>query len=36
MQIKISESAYRDLDDGFSFYELQEEGLGNYFQNSLF
>ena len=36
MKIKISESAYRDLDDNFAFYELQEEGLGTYFQDSLF
>ena len=36
MKIKISESAYRDLDNGFSFYELQEKGLGTYFQDSLF
>ncbi len=36
MKIKISESAYRDLDEGFVFYELQEKGLGTYFQDSLF
>ncbi len=36
MKIKISESTYRDLDDAFVFYEAQEEGLGNYFQDSLF
>ena len=36
MKIKISESAYRDLDDAFVFYEAQEEGLGSYFQDSLF
>ena len=36
MKIKISESAYRDLDDAFVFYEAQEESLGSYFQDSLF
>jgi len=36
MKIKISESAYRDLDDAFVFYHAQEEGLGSYFQDSLF
>ncbi len=36
MKIKISESAYRDLDEAFVFYESQEEGLGSYFQDSLF
>ena len=36
MKIKISESAYRDLDEGFAFYELQEDSLGSYFQDSLF
>jgi plasmid stabilization system protein ParE len=36
MKIKISESAYRDLANGFAFYELQEKDLGTYFQDSLF
>ncbi len=36
MKIQISESAYNDLDGGYSFYESQREGLGNYFQESLF
>ena len=36
MQIQISESAYDDLNRGYSFYESQREGLGNYFQESLF
>ncbi len=36
MQIQISESAYDDLDGGYTFYESQREGLGNYFQESLF
>lgn len=36
MKIQISESAYDDLDGGYSFYEFQREGLGNYFQESLF
>lgn len=36
MKIKISDSAYRDLESGQFFYERQEEGLGIYFQDSLF
>ncbi len=36
MRIKISESAYNDLDEAFVFYESQQEGLGSYFQGSLF
>ena len=36
MKIQISESAYDDLDGGCLFYESQREGLGSYFQESLF
>jgi plasmid stabilization system protein ParE len=31
MQVRISEDAQQDLDDGFLFYETQEVGLGDYF-----
>ena len=30
-KIKISEDALADLDDGFLFYEQQDQGLGDYF-----
>lgn len=36
MKIRISESAYRDLANGFSFYNFQVAGLGHYFHDSLF
>ena len=36
MKIQISESAYRDIDDAYIFYESQEYGLGAYFQDSIF
>ena len=36
MKIKISESAYKDLADGYLFYESQMKGLGSYFQETLF
>ena len=36
MKIAILPSAGDDLADGFCFYERQREGLGNYFQASLF
>ena len=36
MKIHISDSAYKDLESGQLFYEQQEEGLGIYFQDSLF
>lgn len=35
IEIQISEDALRDLDDGFWFYENQEEGLGDYFATHL-
>jgi len=36
MTILILPSAQDDLSDGFDFYERQQEGLGEYFQESLF
>ena len=36
MKIKILDEAEQDLCDGFSFYESQEAGLGDYFLNTLF
>ena len=36
MKIQISESTYNDLGEGYLFYESQREGLGSYFQESLF
>jgi plasmid stabilization system protein ParE len=36
MKIKILGEAEQDLIDGFTFYEAQESGLGDYFLDSLF
>ena len=36
MKILILDEAEKDLVDGFSFYEQQLKGLGEYFLNSLF
>jgi plasmid stabilization system protein ParE len=36
MSIVILPSARDDLSDGFDFYERQEEGVGDYFLESLF
>ncbi len=33
--IRIALSAYRDLDEGYAFYESQEIGLGDYFLTSV-
>jgi hypothetical protein len=33
MRILILPSARDDLSDGFDFYERQQEGLGDYFQD---
>ena len=33
--IQLSEDALRDLQDGYSFYEAQEQGLGDYFLSCL-
>lgn len=35
MRVQVLEEATADLADGFRFYELQAEGLGNYFLDSL-
>ena len=35
MRIRILESAKRDLDEGYAFYESQEEGLGDHFVSSV-
>ena len=36
MNIKILESAKQDLIEGYSFYEMQERGVGHYFLESIF
>jgi len=36
MTILVLPSARDDLSEGFDFYERQEEGMGDYFQESLF
>jgi plasmid stabilization system protein ParE len=36
MTVLILPSTRDDLSEGFDFYERQEEGLGDYFQESLF
>jgi len=36
VKIKILESAKDDLKEGFTFYELQERGVGSYFLESVF
>ena len=36
MKIKILKSALEDLREGYHFYELQQEGLGPYFLESLY
>ena len=36
MKIRILESAKQDLIEGYSFYEMQEIGVGNYFIASIF
>ena len=35
IKIRISDAALADLDDGFWFYETQDEGLGDYFSSQL-
>lgn len=35
IEIRISDDAFADLDEGFWFYELQDAGLGDYFANKL-
>ncbi len=36
MKIQILSSAMEDLDAGRDFYDLQEPGVGDYFQDCLF
>ena len=36
MKIEILDEAAQDLVDGFTFFERQAEGLGNYFLDSIF
>lgn len=36
MKVRLLESARRDLREGHIFYEQQEEGVGDYFLNTLF
>jgi hypothetical protein len=31
IRVEISEDAQADLNEGFLFYEAQEQGLGDYF-----
>lgn len=35
MNIRILDSARRDLNEGFAFYESQAQGLGDYFLSSM-
>lgn len=35
IRIKITSDALEDLNDGYLFYEAQEDGLGEYFSDSL-
>ncbi len=35
MRIRIVASAHQDLEEGFHFYEKQEEGTGDYFIKSI-
>ena len=36
MRVRILDTAERDLEDGFRFYERQSVGLGYYFLDSLY
>ena len=36
MHVKILDTVYQHLDEGYWFYENQEAGLGSYFMDSLF
>ena len=36
MKLRILDAASRDLTEGYHFYEKQQNGLGNYFLDSLF
>lgn len=35
ISVRISQDAAQDLNDGYSFYEAQEAGLGDYFASCL-
>jgi plasmid stabilization system protein ParE len=35
IQIRISDDAFADLDEGYWFYEVQDAGLGDYFASTL-
>ena len=35
MKVRILESARQDLREGYTFYEQQQEGVGNYFLDTL-
>ena len=36
MKVRIHDEAMQDLIEGSRFYEMQSEGLGDYFLDSLF
>lgn len=36
MRIEILDSAEQDLIDGFNFYEIKSQGLGDYFLDSVY
>jgi len=36
MKVQILDEAEQDLIDGFRFYEAQDEGMGDYFLDSVF
>lgn len=36
MQIRLSSAAEQDLQDGFVFYEMQQQTLGSYFLDSVY
>ena len=36
MRVRILDTAERDLENGYSFYERQSPGLGSYFLDSLY
>lgn len=36
MQIRLTSAAEQDLQDGFQFYEMQQQTLGSYFLDSVY
>ena len=36
MNVRILDEAEQDLTDGFRFYEMRDDGLGDYFLDSIF